>query len=379
MKKIILLLLTLLPFLSKNAGAQCIMDVQNLDYMPNHCTFMGTVDFGNAACFDAENADSYSYTWKITSSLDGSLIATYHDFGFIHVFEKFGGYDFCLEVEKDGDPSNGPESVDCVSYTTCEICTGDKIEIEYLNCPYGIGCDIRLSTKIDAKNAVGLKPTAKYVITYLPTPQELAGGLESYDMIYDDIDVEFNASNDTILTTLVMDIPFKRGCFIPKIIFSLEDGSGGHDSHWMPCTEIVLQGEEKFRCIACGNDFGDCTASEVAADIANEEENCDLFTFCSYFRGGEESKLGNGEKYGINISPNPATDRIIVELPAYACESRKLVIFNSIGQPVESFGLPSSETTTEIFVTHLIEGLYLVAVVEYGEIAHSKQVIISKS
>ncbi|MBK9017999.1 MAG: T9SS type A sorting domain-containing protein [Saprospiraceae bacterium] len=160
--------------------------------MPAPCFFVGNIDFDNTECFDVFAFPSWTYTWKIKKANTGELVAIYDGIAFQHTFAKFGGYEFCLEVDKDDDPTNAPDIVDCVTYTTCEVCTSDSIKIEYITCPFGEGCEISLSANIHAANDIGLEPSAKIFVTYLPTPQELLGGVESYDIEFKDIDIEYN-------------------------------------------------------------------------------------------------------------------------------------------------------------------------------------------
>ncbi|MCC6726164.1 MAG: hypothetical protein IT258_16775, partial [Saprospiraceae bacterium] len=303
MKNSVLFALAFFTISFQEANAQCIKDIQNLVQMPAPCFFIGMIDYENPDCFDASLSSNYKYKWWIRSADNGEFIALYEGFTFQHTFKKFGGYQFCLEIDKDDDPYNTPDVVDCVTYTTCQICTEDRIDIEYVSCPYGSGCDINAVSKIHAENVVGLKPTAKIVFTYLPTAQELLGGVESYDLEFDYIAVDFNTITDSIQVFQNLPVPYKRGCFIPKIIFSLLDGYGAHGIDGVACKEIVLQSDQKFRCIACGNDDGSCRASEIATAISNEDGTCDLFTTCHLLRENEDETEDVHASTGFGISP----------------------------------------------------------------------------
>lgn len=378
MKKICLFFLALaLPFLQR-IEAQCIKDIQNLIEMPTPCFFIGMIDWDNPECFDASGGSNFTYTWKIKSADDGALIATYNGMMFQHSFEKFGGYEFCLEIDKDQDPYNIAEVIDCVTYTTCQICNEEKIDIEYVSCPFGTGCDIKLTTNIKAENAIGLKPIAKFTVTYLPTPQELAGGIESYDLEYDDIDVEYNAQTDTILVSQNITIPYQRGCYIPKVKFKLLDGYGAHGLDGQACTEITLDSEEKFRCIACANEDGECIASELAAEISNTEGTCNMFTLCNQLREDESNENVESHARSFGISPNPATDRLHVDLPNHESDARQLLVINMLGQQVMRMDIPAGESHFDFYIDTLLSGLYLVTVLEEGEIAYSTQLVISR-
>ncbi len=378
MKNFILCSFALLSFFSNHAEAQCIKDIQNLVQMPAPCFFIGMIDYDNPECFEESLSANYKYKWWITSASNGKFIALYEGMAFQHTFEKFGGYKFCLEIDKDDDPYNTPDVVECVTYTTCQICTEDKIGIEYVSCPYGSGCNINTIANIHAENAIGLKPTAKIIYTYLPTPQELAGGISSYELEYDEIAVDFNGNTDSIHINQNLPVPFKRGCFIPKIIFKLLDGYGAHGMDGVACTELVLQSDQKFRCIACSNDDGDCRASEVATAISNEDGTCELFTTCHLLRENEnESEEAHGTQ-GFAFSPNPASDNLHIELPNYDCDNRQVMLINNIGQPVVQMKMPSDEQHTDLDISRFANGLYLVTILEYGMVAHSAQVVIAK-
>ena len=378
MKKLNFYSLFIALICSLSVHAQCIKDIHSLINMPAPCFFVGIIDFDNTDCFDALAFPSWTYTWKIKKANTGELVATYDGVAFQHTFTKFGGYEFCLEVDKDGDPSNAPDIVDCVTYATCEVCTSDSIKIEYITCPYGEGCDISLSAKIHAANDIGLMPSAKVFVTYLPTPQEILGGVESYDTEFKDIDIEYNPYTDSIHIFQTLNVPFKRGCFKPRIEFKLIDGFGAHGLDGTSCTKIELRSEEKFRCIACANQDGECIASEVASQISNEEDSCDPFYFCNQLREAEFDPIGIERKTSLSASPNPANDRLHFEFPSSDSGFRKLVLYNNIGQQMMMLDIPSEETVSDFMVGSLQPGLYFGTLMEDGVLVQSTQVVIRR-
>ncbi len=380
MKKLILWSFTLQMLISFNAKGQCIKDIQNLIQMPKPCFFIGFIDYDNPACFDASQEANFKYRWWITSAIDGDFIAMYEGVWFHHTFEKFGGYTFCLEVDKDDDPYNEPDIRECVTYTTCQICTEDRIDIEYLSCPYGGGCNVNVVSKIHAENMVGLDPTAKILFTYQPTPQEILGGVEPYDLEFDYIAVDFNSSNDSIQIYQDLSAPYKRGCYTPKIVFRLLEGFGAHGPDGTACREIVLESDQVFRCIACGNEDGECKASEIATAISNEDGTCELFTSCHLLYEDEResvaspnSEHGSG---GLRLSPNPATDNLHIDLPSSVEESCEILLMNQLGQQVLKVRMPEGERHTDFDISQMASGLYIVAIVENGRIAQTSQVMI---
>ncbi|MBI1225669.1 MAG: T9SS type A sorting domain-containing protein [Bacteroidetes bacterium] len=380
MKKIIFLTVSTLFVFAFNAHTQCIKDIQNLISQPEPCFFIGYVDFDNIECFDVFEGPNWKYTWKIRSASDGELIASYDGLAFQHSFKKFGGYQFCLEIDKDGDPSNGADIVNCVEYTTCEICSGDSIKMAYNSCPYGEGCEITLSTAILAQNDYGLEPVAKFIVTYLPTPQELLGGYESYDINFGEFPVEYNPFNDSILVSQNIKIPFQRGCFKPRLVFKMKDGYGAHGMDATACTEIELRSEEKFRCIACANEDGECIASEAATKISNEEDSCDPFFFCNQLRETKSTDTSSRSFTEMLVSPNPAFDRLHLELPsALGNGARTILIYNQIGQPVIRHTVPNGEKTSiDLSLDNLLPGLYFVNLMENGKLLSSKQIFVQR-
>ncbi len=376
MKKVNLFLLGVLILFSQKMESQCIKDIQNLISQPEPCFFIGFVDYDNLECFDAYDGTHWVYTWRIRSASDGAQIATYNGLAFQHTFKKFGGYQFCLEIDKDGNPYNGPESFDCVTYTTCDDCINGKINIAYDSCPFGEGCDITLSAKIPAQNDYGLKPYAKYIVTYLPTPQEMLGGTESYEIEYIDIPVGYSPLHDSIKVSQKIKIPFKRGCFTSRLILQMRDGYGAHGIDGIACSEIVLRSDEKFRCIACANKDGDCIASEVASQISNEEDSCNPFYFCNQFRESESNLSESLEKSEIFLSPNPASDIVHIALPASNSDYRKVIVFNQIGQSLVQKSLDDSEIETDIDVSLLPSGIYFLKLMENGKLSSSTQLLI---
>ncbi|GEM_PF-5346639 len=379
MKKFKVWLLALVLFCAQKTHAQCIKDIQSLINMPAPCFFVGSIDFENPDCFDVFASPAWTYTWKIRSADDGKMVAKYDGIAFQHTFKKFGGYQFCLEVDKDGDPTNTQDIIDCVTYTTCEVCTADSIKLEYINCPFGEGCEINLSAKIHAQNDIGLKPVAKFVVTYLPTPQEILGDVGSYDIEFGDIDIEYHPFSDTIYISQNLTVPFKRGCFKPRIEIQLEDGFGAHGLDGIACTELSLRSEEKFRCIACANQDGKCKASVVATQISNEEDSCDPFYFCNQLRENEADLPSSSvEKSGFLASPNPAQDWVRFELPTSASDSRQLLLINNLGQKIIAKDIPAGDSAAELSVGHLQAGLYFAALTEFGNIVKSTQVVVRR-
>lgn len=378
MKKSIFYSTIFAAFFCQNLYAQCIKDIQNLINMPAPCFFVGNIDYDNLECFDVFSYPTWQYTWKIRSADNGKMVASYEGIAFQHTFKKFGGYQFCLEIEKDGNQSNGPELVDCVTYTTCEICTGDSIKITYNSCPYGEGCDITLTADIEAQNDFGLRPVAKFIVTYLPTPQELLGGIESYEIEFDDIDIEYNPFNDSIHVSQSLTVPFRRGCFKPRIEFQMVDGYGAHGPDGIACSTAELRSEEKFRCIACANQDGACIASEVASQISNEEDSCDPFYFCNQFRETEDNWTTERQSTKLEASPNPAYENLHLSFPASNAANRKLAIFNNIGQEVIQRDLSSDDLALDIRVGNLQHGIYFAILMENGQLVSTSQIIIGR-
>lgn len=370
-----------LPFmllLAKKLDAQCIKDIQSLINMPAPCFFVGSIDFENTECFDIISFQDWKYSWIIKSANDGALVAQYDGIAFQHTFKKFGGYEFCLEIDKDGDPTNAPDVVNCVTYTTCEVCTLDTIKMEYLKCPFGEGCEISLSAKIPAANDIGLKPNAKFIATYLPTPQEILGGAESYDIEFGDIDIEFDPFTDTINVSQNIKVPFKRGCFKPRIEFQLEDGKGAHGGDGIACTSINLHADKKFRCIACANENGECIASVVASQISNDEDSCNPFYFCNLLREEESEEQQGLSSKTFFISPNPAYDRIHFQLPISDAENRQLVFSNNIGQSVMQVKINPEDKEADTSIASLFPGQYFVTLVENGLRTQTMKIIIQR-
>lgn len=188
---------TLLLCLSFTMGrlqlnAQCIEDIRYLIDHPSPCFFIGTVKSADPNCFDPFANPLWRYKWIISGADDGEVVATYDGLAFGHTFTKFGGYDFCLEIDKDGLPETPPDIRECITYTTCEFCGDVDINFQYLDCPVTMGCNVEVAAEIEAVNAYGIKPMATYVITYYPTGPELAGGSESYDIVFNQIPVTYH-------------------------------------------------------------------------------------------------------------------------------------------------------------------------------------------
>jgi len=375
MKKLSFLTWALCLILACETNAQCIKDIQTMSNMPDPCFFVGNVDYDNTECFDLISYPNWKYNWVIKSASDGEIVARYTGVAFQHVFKNFGGYQFCLEIDKDDDPTNTPDIVDCVTYTTCEVCKGDEIKVEYVDCPYGVGCKVALSAKIPAVNDVGLKPVAKFIVSYLPTPQEILGGIEPYDIEFGDIDIEYDSYADTINIYDNITVPFKRGCFKPRVELQLVEGAGAHGMDEIPCTSAEHRSENKFRCIACNNEDGDCIASLVASQISNEEDSCDPFYFCNLLRE-DELEAEDSESIEFALAPNPASDYLRFKLPYTIAENRQILLTNNLGQVIKNIEVPFGENDQNLDIAAFSDGLYFATLVEDGMRIRTLQFII---
>ncbi|TAK35126.1 MAG: T9SS type A sorting domain-containing protein [Saprospiraceae bacterium] len=344
---------TLLLCLSFTIGrlqlnAQCIEDIRYLIDHPSPCFFIGTVKTADPNCFDPFAFPLWRYKWIISGADDGEVIATYDGLAFGHTFTKFGGYEFCLEVDKDGLPGTPPDIRECITYTTCEFCGGEDISFEYLDCPVTMGCNVLVSAEIEAVNAWGIKPFASYVMTYYPTAPELAGGAESYDIVFNQVPVTYHPLKGTINISDNVTIPFSRGCYKPKIIFNLEWGVGAHSVMGGPaCEQLAVEGKEMFRCIACNDNRTGCNASVLATEISNLEGTCEPWNCFGKDEtdGRSDDAVVDGAAppaHDVNVYPNPAYNMLFIDLPQQNPSGWVSVrLFNTIGQMQVEKSLPA--------------------------------------
>lgn len=379
MKPLNLLVCLMLCAAQLPASAQCIQDVRYFVGSPFPCFFIGMIATEKPECFDPNT--QWTYRWVIRSASDGELIAAYDGFAFSHSFEKFGGYDFCLEIDKDGDPLTAPEVRECVTYTTCEFCKDTEIEVNYLQCPLEHGCDLLLSAQIPAINAHGLKPFANYVITYLPTPQEVAGGILPYDIVFDKVPVTYHPGKNIITVEDNITIPFTRGCYKPKVVFDLEWGAGAHyDYGGASCISVSMEGKRTFRCMGCSGPDGNCQSSEIATEISNETQSCEALS-CYY---GKEDELDGrsageavGQDYtGVKIFPNPVSDVLFVDITDPLLEGSQLRLTNAIGRVIIQKRVHSTGVL-HLDVSSFADGLYLLSITNERTSGTFKKVLVS--
>jgi Secretion system C-terminal sorting domain len=114
----------------------------------------------------------------------------------------------------------------------------------------------------------------------------------------------------------------------------------------------------------------------VASKISNEDGTCNLFTACNFLREENGSEYDSNVDKGLKISPNPASERLHIELPKSAGDHRQYAIFNQIGKVVMTEEILPGETQLDLFINKFTPGLYLVNLIEYGEITHSEQLVI---
>ena len=377
--KNLLFILGFAPLLSfSQAQPQCISDVFYLEDSPQPCHFVGVVNFDDSECVDFFSPD-WKYIWKIKGTDGGDLIATYDGMAFEHVFKKFGGYDFCLEIHKDGTTATPPDHIECVTYTTCEPCGETKIEREYLGCPIGEGCNLAFSTKIKAENMAGIKSEAKYVFTYHPTPQELLGGVEPYDIEFDDIAVEYHPDSGYIYVSEDLDAKFRRGCYTPRLELEMEYDAGAHHTYGgAPCTEIVIASEEVFRCIACNEGGFGCNGSIMATEFSNEEGTCELFG-CPPDLGNRNAGFDTDHfsifPDALRLSPNPAGQSVFVEIPDTGHDNMTLFLFDAFGKMVAEKKLLGMYST-DFDVSGFQPGMYLLTVWANGNVLSSEKLAI---
>ncbi len=370
--------LLVLPFVMglKEGKSQCIDDVRYLIDSPDPCFFIGMVDMTKTECFDPFNPD-WTYQWTIRNAESGETIAQYEGYAFSHSIETFGGYEFCLSIDKDGNSLTPPEVVNCVTYTTCEPCAKGSIDYEYVDCGSPSGCKVNLSGTLPAINAHGLKEFAKIVVTYIPTPEQILAGLESYDIVYNHIPVTFHQADKRISIDEELTVPYARGCYEQKIILSLDYGAGAHSEDGGPaCDEIVLYGDKVFRCLACSfGDDADCAPSAIASDIANESGICEP-TGCIF---GLEQRHAlpihlTEPNHHINAYPNPAGERLSLELPGDWATSYKIQLINTVGQTVIQQSAQGGSTQS-FSLNAVPAGVYLL-VVSDGATSHFKEKIL---
>ena len=372
-KRFLLAAFALTGLVLPKGNSQCIGDISYLIETPEPCFYIGSVDASKLECFDPFTFFMWKYTWKIRGADDGKLIATYDGMIFQHTFKKFGGYEFSLEIDKDGNDQTPPEIQEFVTYTTCEPCGEASIEVEYLNCPEGDGCSVQLTAKMEAENAVGLLPDAKFIVTYFPTSNELNGGSGAYDLEFPDIDVNYNPHTGLITVSEDFVVPYERGCFKPRLQFEMEYGAGSHDQ-WTgaSCQYVDLLGEETFRCIACTYGDGDCKASIRA----NELGGCEPFSCVGLRDDGSEEDSSDSMEHipRFQLSPNPASNILNVELPESSSE-RLILMYDAFGKPVRSMPAASH---VNINLTDVPSGIYHLLITEEGRPVFSDKVIIAK-
>ncbi len=371
-------LLVVLPFILgvKEGKAQCIDDVRYLIDSPDPCFFIGMVDLTKTECFDPFNPN-WTYLWTIKNAESGETIAQYEGYAFSHSIETFGGYEFCLSVDKDGNPLTPPEIVNCVTYTTCEPCTKGTIDYEYVDCGSPSGCQLNLSGTLPAINAHGVNEFAKLVVTYIPTPEQALAGLEPYDLIFDHIPVTFYPADDSISIDEEITVPYARGCYEQKIIMELDYGEGAHSEYGGPgCDEIVIYGDKVFRCLACSfGEGGDCTPSATASDIANETGTCEP-TGCLF---GLEGRNANPDELELPVAavkafPNPADESLSIDLPGDWSESFTVQLINTVGQTVIRRSVQGG-AREHISLNNVPTGVYLL-VVSNGNTSNFKEKIL---
>ncbi len=375
--KLILSLLSLL-FIFQHTTAQCIKDVYNLIHFATPCLFVGIIDAEQIACYDPNSPHPWRYTWKIRGADDGKLIATYNGMVFTHAFQKFGGYEFCLEIDKDNNKFNGPEIQECVTYTTCEFCGDSDIGIEYLSCPAGKGCNIELKASFAAENIVGVKPDATFIITRIPTLPEMLAGMQEQDEIYIQAAPNFFPEKGMVEVSQTTQVPYQRGCYYVRLVLDLELNAGAHESWGNPsCERIVLQDDETFRCMGCINENGDCEASIKATAISNEEGTCDLFG-CMDLRdgsGGEEEAPGYSG--GFQLGPNPASEVLHLTFPAEEGDVN-VYLFDVMGRVVQAIPTNMNARHLDINTSMLSKGIYFLNLEKGGRSLFSQKVMIAK-
>lgn len=360
--------------------SQCIQDVRFVIDSPYPCFFIGMVNMEQPACFDPSQPQ-WKYRWQIRSAESGEVLVNYQGFAFAHHFTKFGGYDFCLEIDKDGDPITPPEVSECVRYTTCEFCKDAPIEVNYLDCTLGQGCNVELSATIPAENSIGLKPYAHYVVTYHPTSNEALGGGQPYDIIFDKIPITFLPSDGVITVKDNVSIPYSRGCYKTRLVLELEWGAGAHsDLGGSSCGDLALYGQHFFRCMACSDSQGKCQINEYATVMTNQSESCEALpcnTVSQALKGRttplEEDAEEAPSRFGI--FPNPVSDLFYVEIPKRSSQTLRLVVRGLGGRALYSSEV-SGGSLHPVRASSWPAGYYLATLFDQGRPVASEKIVV---
>jgi len=74
--------------------------------------------------------------------------------------------------------------------------------------------------------------------------------------------------------------------------------------------------------------------------------------------GGERSEKDKQNIQSVRVYPNPANNSITIEYPGIGSLNSQLLLFNSLGQIVKEVGLSSDQTSLQVSLTNLSEGVY---------------------
>lgn len=376
MRPLLLPLVLVAVLAPRFSNAQCIADVFYLKDSPIPCNFVGTVNFDNNDCFDFTASPAWKYTWKIFDADDGGLVAQYPGLSFNHSFTKFGGYQFCLEIDNNFEKP-GAEHVECVTYTTCELCGESSIDFNYLGCPVGEGCNLAFSTNIEALNMIGVKSTTKYVIRYQPTANEALAGVQAYDVKEIPVDLSFVPGEQIIDFSEDINVKYRRGCYEIRVEFELEDDYAPHFVKDGPiCNRFDLFDDQTFQCIACNDPMNECLASKYATKISNEEGVC-LPLSCPYAKSSEsDAGYIKTQKLLPFIYPNPATDYVRFQYSGPVHDNMTIQLFNARGELLHVMDF-QTVSANGLNVSDFLPGMYLLVLREQGEIVRTEKLMIN--
>lgn len=143
-----------------------------------------------------------------------------------------------------------------------------------------------------------------------------------------------------------------------------------------PTSLTIEPGESVPNFIGYYEPWGTTGISEIEYCFFNEEDSDDRICMVVTYTDQVVS-VREVEKDALRIYPNPANDRVTIDLGALRSSATSLEVYNLLGAQVYRTAVSSGERQIELSTQELPAGIYIVQVAAGSKLAHTGRLIVN--